>query len=315
VRVSEMHGVGARFRLTTQNGFTRGYRTNLLEGEMGESLVDNGVMEDVVEGFDTSTYRLRWRTPAKAAVGGNEPALLHRPLSVPANYWRHNQGPAPIGNLPVSVCLDERAVYSHGGWRVGVVVASSKAVEVVGTLRAVLVNEGAVDDPVHRLRLSPEGWDRLQFTLRPATPITESLAVTAEFDVGNGTKVCDSAIYDRDGMRGSSLDLGSSLRSRWKQARYDLKPGHETVIELEVLNANPFTVMGDCQLVSPWGTWGWLSDWSQTLRVLPGTTTELGFPLRPHTWTEAMDVWATSKLCCFGAATFSPTVRLVVQRP
>ena len=122
VRLYEAHGRPVTARLRLAGGVVAAERADLLDRPTGPLAVGpDGAVEVPLAPCEVATVVLR---PA-AAAAGDEPLVPEPAGVVPARYWLENAGPAPAGNLPVSVhASPSRAV---GPVELRVSVASSLA--------------------------------------------------------------------------------------------------------------------------------------------------------------------------------------------
>ncbi|OXM61655.1 glycoside hydrolase family 38 C-terminal domain-containing protein [Amycolatopsis vastitatis] len=102
VRLYEPAGTPATAFVSLHGGVRSAWRTDLLE-ERGEPLpVDDGRARVDLGAADVATLRLEPGVRARGLAGEFVPAA--EPVQpVHTRYWLHNEGPAPVGNLPVSV--------------------------------------------------------------------------------------------------------------------------------------------------------------------------------------------------------------------
>lgn len=291
------------------------HRTDLLEHEKGESVLASGRLELVVGGFDSATVRTQ-----VAGVGKPTTASAGESALEFSRYWLHNSGTAPVGNQPVSVRVNERSGSKKG----------TVALEI--QLAAELPGAGAAG----HLRIEVGGGGRLQgvsdvdiaaigdshtipvmidvdAAASGAAAYDTPIAVTASFVDAQGLAVYDAAAFSAAGQRLLATDVTDAISLNWSNASYTVGSGGTTKITVEVKNANPFEIRGDLLLLTPWGTWSWIDEWTTFIEVPAGGTRSYSFTVAPEAGVGASTTWAIAKLGALGTVSYSETVPLVVS--
>jgi hypothetical protein len=236
VRLYEAAGRAADVRLRLWTPAASAARTNLLE-EPGAAL-------PVVDG--AVAVHLTGAQIAQAIVGtGPLPAAPVAPRAAYARYWLHNTGPAPIGNLPVTVHVDPPVSLVSGPVPLTVTVASE------------LTRDRAVGDVELVL---PLGWTAepasFAYDLDPGGHLSRPVVVQPPPDAGDGVfwvrARLDSGVEDVarllagvDGPETVAAVPGGALR---------LRPGEEATVELDLSTDAAGPIAVEVTLVSPWHT-------------------------------------------------------------
>jgi hypothetical protein len=89
------------------------------------------------------------------------------------------------------------------------------------------------------------------------------------------------------------------------------RPGE---LGVEVANRTAATIRGECQLISPWGTWAALGPWTRGFAVPPGEAVTLCYAMRPSaTARPGSRWWALAKVMYFGRIAYSECARIEVS--
>jgi alpha-mannosidase len=238
VRLYESAGHPVTATVSLYGGIDAAHRTDLLEERDLEPLtVHSGQASLELGAADVATLRL---VPASAPV--RTPAESVEPVQpVYTRYWRHNAGPAPIGNLPVTV---------H--------VTPSFARLAPGTTGRAKITVSCSGTPAKgRLEFSDgQSWDYdlaagefAEFTgtmrARPgrhlhAARIRDHLGQVLEDTV----EVVSGPTTDRE-LLDVLLRAGALL----------LAPGEHSLLPVTLQNRVQSEVRGEVTVISPFGTW------------------------------------------------------------
>ncbi len=240
VRLYEAAGRPADVRLRLWAPATHAAATNLLEVP-GAALP---VRED-----GTVALSLGGADIAQAVVGVGPITAAPAPAGPAyAKYWLHNTGPAPTGNLPVTVHLDPPAAAAAGPVAVTVTVAS----DLTGEDAA-----GAVSLDV------PPGWRAVPgafpYELAPGAFTRREVVVHPPEDAGRGVywlRARTEAGVEDVARLLVGADGPEVVTAAWgSPSRVTLRPGEHATLTLDLATdaAGPITV--DVQLISPWHTW------------------------------------------------------------
>jgi alpha-mannosidase len=272
-----------------------------------------------LRGYEIATLRTELNLPR--VLGGDQAPL--GPDAEPAQplyarYWLHNRGPAPLGGLPAVAHLHPRRTQAD----VGAVIP----------LRLTAASD-ATDTAVHgRVRIiAPDGWDNpmpeLPFLLPPGEYLESSVEVRAPAASAPG-------LYP---VRAELAATGSAIPASWHQTvedvcvisvgqhddallrlvaephAVDVAPGGRAELSVTVGTDARADLAVEAHLISPWGTWEWLSP-NIIGDVVPARgTVELVFDVAPPVWTRPGRWWALIRVACAGELLYSPAVEVCVR--
>ena len=250
LRIYDSAGSPVTATVALHGGLRSAARTDLLE-EDGEPLAVDGQRLRVDLGAaDVATLRL---DPAVRSLDADiDLARTREPVQpVFTRYWLHNAGPAPLGNLPVSVHVTPTRMRLPGeGLAQLCVTVSCSGRKTKGTVELVLP-PGWRADPAPDLgyELTPGEYARFTVPVRaPAMAghyvlaarirdnLGQTLEDTAEFAVGEPEKELFKIAVDADAI--------------------ELTPGGNAVVTVSLTNLARSEIHGEVTLISPYGTWG-----------------------------------------------------------
>jgi alpha-mannosidase len=275
--------------------------TDLLEQRDGDPVLEGGVVRVPVGGFDLETVRV--------TVGDRPPVSTTQWRSPGfSRYWLHNGGPAGVGDQPVSVRLLGRGV-EDGRLHLDVQLASEiPDARIGGRLRVETIPPTAVARQLDIAEVGEARLERLELDLEGVTTTT----VVATFVGRDGFAAYDVAAFDADGERITARTIADAVQLVWTRASYEVAPGSATELAVEVRNTGRFELLGDLQLLTPWGSWSWIDDWAHAVRVPAGESRVYRTDASPPPGSPPAATWAIAKLGALGAVAYSPTVPLVV---
>ncbi len=322
VRLRETSGRATTARLRLATGVSAAWLTNLLEESDGVSLrVENsggGTIVVDMSAFETVTLVVR--TGSQPGGGGTAPSA--EPVQpIYARYWLHGKGPAPAGNLPVAVHLSPTrvALADAGDAATLTLTVGCGAEPASGRLQLDVPSELTVtgaDD--FRYELAPGGYAAWDLTVRVASgAATGRYFVAARIRDELGYDIEDTAMVAVGERRWPDPDLPPEETLELLQADYRagaaevelavltpelrLAPGDEGQLQVRVTNALASFLRGEAQLVSPWGSWPLLGDWTQGFGIPPQASATLKFPVKvPLTERPGSKWWALIKIMYFG---------------
>ncbi|MDP9168533.1 MAG: NEW3 domain-containing protein, partial [Actinomycetota bacterium] len=273
-----------------------------------------------LHGYEIATFGARLNLPRVVDAGEATLAPDAEPAQpLYARYWLHNRGPAPLGGLPAVAHLHPHQL----------------AVDPGGPVQLQLTAVSDVTDvALHgKVRLiAPPGWtvamDELAFMLPPGDFLESIVDLTMPPGTAPG-------LYP---LRAELGLTGSALPPSWRQVVEDVcviavGATDDRVIRM-VADPEPVevaagdtarlsvTVGTDCHtdlaveahLISPWGTWEWLTPNIIGADLPARGTVELSFDVVPPAWTEPGEWWALIRVACAGELLYSPAVKVVVRR-
>ncbi|MGX6600861.1 glycoside hydrolase family 38 N-terminal domain-containing protein [Micromonosporaceae bacterium Da 78-11] len=245
-RVYETTGRPAQVRLRLWTPVTEAHEVDLLEQPAGDGVLptDAGSVALALSGTGMSQVAMRIdAVPGPTGVPSFPP--------VHARYWLHNNGPAPIGNLPVTVHLDPPYATVTGPVTLTVSVASDRTED-----RAA----GAV------LLVAPAGWRcepaALDYDLEPGGHLIRQVVVTAPERAPDGVHWLRARIHP-DGLPPvedvARLVIGvhgpETVEAVPRLDTLRLRPGRSAPIEVDLSSDAAGPVSVHAQLISPWHTW------------------------------------------------------------
>jgi len=110
--------------------------------------------------------------------------------------------------------------------------------------------------------------------------------------------------------RATAAEIGLRLQP----ATLRIPPGRAGEFAVEVANGTAAPVRGECQLISPLGTWPGLGPWTRGFAAAPGETVTLCYPMRlPAGARPGSHWWALAKVMYFGRIAYSEAARIEVR--
>jgi alpha-mannosidase len=245
--------------------------------------------------------------PGLALAGATGPAT--EPVQpIFTRYWLHNKGPAPIGDLPVSVHVHPTAAGPPP--RVRITVATS-TVAASGTVE-LDVPPGLAVSPAgpYHYDLPAGGYRHFDLDLTGTTPGRSHLAARIRDPYGQVLE--DVIALGEAGADGLLAELGPAVLA--------VAPGGTGRLGLRLTNPGGGPLRGEVQLLSPYGTWGDTGDelavqpWIQGYELPAGGSTTLGFTVRAAATARAGGHWwALARITCLGEVLYTASVSLLVD--
>jgi alpha-mannosidase len=310
IRLAESLGRDATATVTLGDaGIESAHLTDLLEHEVGDSVLAGGGIEVPVGGFDSVTIRARAAGAAPAAA----PAAGEGALEF-SRYWLHNTGTAPVGNHPVAVQIVERAGAAAGSVGFDVVLAAETPdLRASGRLRLEVSGGARLTGPADVAVAAPDEVHMVPITVELDAAAGTSFAVSATFVSGDGLAVYDAAAFSATGERLAATDVTERIELGWGSAAVEVAAGGSAELVVEVRNTNPFDLRGQLLLLTPWGTWSWIDRWSAVVEVPAGEARRYTFPVAPEPGAHRSSTWAIAKLGALGTVSYSETTPLIVS--
>jgi hypothetical protein len=316
---------------------TGAHLTDLLEHSDGPPLpvTAGAALVDVPAAGTVTLVLSPQAAPAPDGQRPADPAAPPEPAQpVYTRYWLHGKGPAPAGNLPVAVHL------SPG--RVALGPAGSGALRLtVACGPAPASGDVTLDVPAGLVVTA--GGSSLRYELAGDGHACWQLAVRAAPDAGPGRYYLAAAIRDDLGQvledaalvtvgepGAPALDLplaellpllvadeqlaAAELGLRLAPATLRVGAGGQGELVAEISNRTAAPIRGECQLLSPHGSWPLLGRWTGGFAVGPGEIARLRYPFRlpPHA-RPGSHWWALAKVMYFGRVRYSECARIEVN--
>ena len=312
VRIYETAGMPVTATVALHGGVTSACRTDMLEEKRTEPLtVHNGQAGIALTAADVATVCL---TPSSAAADADEPLARDREPVQPVftRYWRHNAGPAPLGNLPVSVHVSPARLRLHPGdtaqLRVTVSCSGRPAAGAVELSTPPGLVAEASDALIYDLK--PDGFAEFVVTVRGTQPGRRLLAARIRDDLGQLLEDTSEIVV---GEPPADDDL---VTVRLGVDVLELAAGE--VVELPVLLENhaQSEIRGEATLISPYGTWAddvRVGPRIQPFSIAAGGSATLSFNARATaTARVGSHWWALVRVACHGRLHYTRAVAVHV---
>ena len=305
LRIYESSGSATAASVRVYGGVADARRTGLLEDDPGTALEIEEAASVAVSLSPADVATVRLRPSASPAARSDEPlARTAEPVQpVFTRYWLHNVGPAPIGNLPVSVHVS--ASQSEETLTIGVSCSGHEAAGVV----ELVVPAG----------VSVRGDTDLGYKLVPG----EHAEITVPFSTDGAPGRYILAARIRDEASGQVLEDTAEIRvgdvaeselvdvaADWSPVR--LAPGESTELTVRLTNRAASEIRGEVALISPYGTWIGDGDLTITPRVqafalAAGAETAVSFTACADAAARTgAHWWASARVACHGRVFYTP---------
>ncbi|MGI5238024.1 NEW3 domain-containing protein [Dactylosporangium sp. CA-139066] len=230
------------------------------------------------------------------------PAAFRAAEAAYARYWLHNTGPAPLGNMPVSVHLDPPHAAATGPVTLTATVAS----DLTGARAA-----GAV-----RLD-APDGWTAeprsIPYDLGPGDHLAATVTVTPPADAAPGAHWLRATIphgaYDVARLL-VGVDRPETVTAALSPGELALRRGDTAALRLELSGDAPGEVLVDVHLIGPWHTWELLPAPARTVALHGSSTVE--FPVRAPAWHPPGRWWVLARIAHAGQLHYTAPVPVTV---
>lgn len=342
LRAYESAGRHGRARLRLFRPVAAAHITDLLEAERGPAATLDGSVEVDVSPYGIATLGLSLDAdpPADGAELGRraEPAQ-----PVFGDYWLHNKGAAPLGYQPVTARVVERAVRADGAFDVRVVVASERTDADVGGVVDLVAPAGWRATPARRtFELAPGAHDEFPVRVVPAPDAAPGRWFAAvQLADATGQVHEDVVTVDlgappvapADGVTARVLHLeratrkaavvespidpdlvapvGGELSAQLLADGLTAAPGGRAELRVRLDNHVAGTIRGECQLISPWGTWDELGPWITGFEVPGHDRTIVSFALESRPGAPPTTSWALVKVMYFGRLHYTRSIPVV----
>jgi hypothetical protein len=316
LRCFESTGRPAQARVRSFTGLTDGRATDLLEQrERGAVAVEDGALTFPIGAADTLTVTALPATPPPPRAAADPSGPRAEPAQpVFTRYWLHNKGPAPIGNVPVSVHISPTAPVlpkAETAVALRVTVASSTRA-TAGRVELLVPTELAV-----------EPASELAYDLAPGAHAGFDLTVRARPGVPSGRYFLAAQIGDDLGQTledVAAITVGEAgpereepLAVALETSALDLAPGERAEVLVRLENRARSEIRGEAQLVSPYGSWELLAPWTQGFAVRPETAHTLRYTVQaPATARPGSHWWALVKVTYFGRLAYTEAVPITI---
>ncbi|MGO9548452.1 NEW3 domain-containing protein [Mycobacterium sp.] len=237
-----------------------------------------------------------------------------------ARYWLHNRGPAPLGGLPAVAHLHPHRLAAAAGTDAALrltVASDSSDAPLAGTVTLVCPPGWSASPAALPFTLEPGEHLAADIALRtPARaepglyPVRAQLQVTDPDDIPPAWRqvVEDVGVVSVGGADDSGL-----VYLTGEPADVEVAAGASARLAVTVGTDAGAELSLEAHLISPWGTWEWISP-SSLGAVLPARgTVELGFDVTPPAWVDPGQWWALVRVGCAGRLVYTPAVKVTVR--
>lgn len=297
LRVYEPTGQPVELQVEWAGGLASAQRANALEEPRSAMDLQESRAQAQLKGFEIATYLLtprRGRKPAEllAPHGVSLPPEVE-PGLVPARYWLHNVGEAPLGFVPVALTLTGDVQLDthvkHGGYTVNgltVGVANNMPQTARGTVRLLVSDGWRVTPATVRFSVPPRGGKEYPVTLLFETDRRDGL-VRAQLE-------WDGQTFE------DTIVVGQPPAPKWKAK---LGKGH---VRVTVRNPGVDDLHADLYLIAPHEFWRECGPRHQVISLAAGESQAYDFPLRLTPDRDERDLWLVAKLAYWGRVEYRP---------
>jgi alpha-mannosidase len=302
VRLAEMRGRTASCAVQPSFASRRMQSVDLLERSRGGADLAGGRIDFTP--MQVQTLQLSVDVPEGTAqlADDREP---HQPAY--SRYWLNNTGPAPRGNLPMTVHAEPPLVeWSRGAIELTVRVSSDSAV--------------AADVPVHIV--VPAGWraepSELQTSVQPGEFTEHAVRVSPAPDAVDGswwirTQAHIGGQLIEDVTRVLVGTVGDPELSVALSGPPALSPGEVGSVDVRIGSTARSPISAQVQLISPWHTWDLLPHWDTGAAIAPGEEAVVSVPVQVPIGAEPGTWWVLVKVAAAGALHYSEPIALEVR--
>jgi alpha-mannosidase len=272
--------------------------------------------------------------PGRPPRNGPVPRLRATEIAQPVytRYWLHGKGPAPAGNLPVAVHVRPGRTALEAGGSATLQVTVGCGLEPAAGEVELDVPPGlaAGQDQPLRFDLPPGGHAAWDVTVR-ATPKAAAgrYFVAARISDQLGQQLEDTALLTVGEPPSPDLSLPLdqviALVEADQQAQQEeiglevltpsvgLAPGQRGELAIRLTNRAASQLRGEAQLVSPFGSWEALGQWTYGFGAGPGMAVTVTYPVTmPAGARPGAHWWAVVKVMYFGRVRYSEAVPVTV---
>jgi hypothetical protein len=266
---------------------------------------------DVRGGGATPSGRPRPVAAAGGADGGGVELVPEPAGVVSARYWLENAGPAPAGNLPVTVHVEPTRAEGSGPVEVLVTAASSLTdAEWTGVVGVDAGPGWTVEPAEHPLALPPGGWAELPVRVTPAAdaaPGDHLVAVSLEH---RGQRVRDLLTVR---VPGPVPAEPGALEVELVTPAVTVRPGGRARVRVAVTNRYRSPADATLQLLGPVDTWPLTPEWTVPLRLDGDGRHTVELPVVVPAGADPGSWWLLARLSGAGQVAYSDSVRLTVD--
>jgi alpha-mannosidase len=307
VRGYEPHGRSGRATIRLAGGIASAMTVDLLDRPVMELSQDRRAVEIATQPYKIMSLALR---PARVEPGAAPLVPDTEPVQpVFTRYWLHNSGPAPMGDLPVTVTL--------------------RSDDTTSNLYAQIASS-LPDDRVVNVRIQPpEGWLVSPESKHVAVPAEGYTTVPVSVAVPDGAApgwYAISATIRHVDMNHADEELRDALLvpvgdavaepllgARSGPGQLILAPGARGRIAVQVSHALRTPVEGYVQLITPHHGWPLTGDPVRAFTARPGACARIEFPVTVPAGFPPGEFWAQPKVCAYGHIAYAEPVRIRIS--
>jgi len=311
LRVYESEARPVTATVAVHGGAQAAFRTGPLGGQGSPLPVRDGRAQVPLGAADVATVRV----PAHLAGDGPRLGRDREPVQpVFTRYWLHNAGPAPLGDMPVSVHIDPRLEDVPGQVMVTVSCTSEPA---TGRVELVVPPGLSADAPDLDYDLKPGDYAEFPVRVSATGPRAGRRLLAARIRDGLGQVLEDTC----EVITGQAAD-GPLLQAFFDHNDVTLSPGGRADLTLRLTSLADSEIRGEVSLISPFGTWGEPGD---QLAVAPRIRSfsvpaggGTGIPVTVSAATTALPGarwWALARIAAHGHLLYTPAIDIRVVSP
>lgn len=313
VRLYESTGTPTTATVGFHGGLAAAVRTDLLEERSSTPLtVHNGRVEVELTAADVATLRL---LPVSGSAGSRELARRREPVQpVPTSYWRHNAGPAPMGNLPVGVHVAPAKLRLDPDGATEVLVTVSGSGRRASGSVELLTPPGLVVESGEKLAydLAPGGFAEFTVVVRAGDLVGRHVFAARIHD--DGGQLLEDTVVVVVGAEPADDDL---VTVRLDTDLIELTPGDTVEFPVTLDNLAQSEIHGEVTVISPYGTWDddvCVGPRTQAFSIAAGGTASPSITVRAavHCRTGA-HWWALVRVACHGRLHYTRAVAVRVK--
>jgi alpha-mannosidase len=301
VRGYEPHGRTGRVAVRLTGGTTSATAADLLDRPVGKLSRDGDGVHVDIRPYTITSVALR---PARVEPGAAPLGPDTEPVQpVFTRYWLHNSGPAPMGNLPVTITLrpDEAS-------------ATSMCAQIASSL--------ADADRTVNLRLTaPDGWLASPgskhvtvpaggYTTVPVTVSPPDCAAPGWYAISATIDHCGQDLRDVLIVPVGDAVAEPLLGARSEPSELTLAPGTRGRIAVQVSHVLRTPLDGYVQLITPHHIWSLTEDPVRGFTIPPGGCARVEFPVAVPVTSPSGEFWAQPKVCAYGHIAYAEPVRI-----
>ncbi len=353
VRLRSLVEPGATATVSLFTGIAAATVTDLLEqgdgaavdtgdGAFAVTVPARGAVTLAIDPGDLFESQRAARQPLPGPATAPEPAQ-----PVFTRYWLHGKGPAPAGNLPVTVHLSPGYVAPHPGESIAirlsvacgpVAVSGTVMLGIPDSLRLASVRPAGPAEtglvtaatgqsqprPLH-YHLQADGYAAWDLVIQVPPGATDGRHFVTAMIIDEAGQLFEDAVVVAIGEPQSTQDLTfdelTPLVEAASQAEaaecylacltphLALRPGGHDEITVRLANHTASELRGEAQLISPHGSWSAAGPWTMSFTAAPGKDAVMTFTVDiPADARPGQRWWAMVKVMYFGRLRYSEPI-------